>query len=201
MQFDSRLTADDCFELGKQSYEIEDYYQAVKWMTAANTIYAKEIYKTVSKPKILEYLSYSLYMENDLTKALQFTNELLDIEPNHEAAQKNKTVLEEALQNPQFNRFETYHYYRGIYDQLCNNEVTVDESIKSQLKCRYVDYERPFLKLAKLKEEEVYPSPKMLLYHDVLYDKEIEVIKTLMKPNMKRAMVHDEGKDKLSSFR
>lgn len=189
VQFDSQLTADDCFEIGKQSSEIQDYYQSVLWLTEAYRIHSEEMYKTVSKTEILEYLTYALFNENDVMKALALNNELLDADPGSEVAQKNKEIFEEAIQNLDNREFFSDRYQRGIYDEVCSNEVTVDESIRSQLKCRYADYGRPFLKLAKLKEEEVYLRPKIALYHDVLYDEEIQTIQKIMKDKMKRAEV------------
>ena len=52
------------------------------------------------------------------------------------------------------------------------------EVARSNLKCRYNQENSAFLKIAPLKEEELYDDPKILLYRDVLYDSEIEKLKS-----------------------
>lgn len=57
-------------------------------------------------------------------------------------------------------------------------------AISSKLKCRYTDRGSPFLRLARVKEEEAYLKPLILIYHDVIYDAEIETIKKLSMPRV-----------------
>lgn len=55
---------------------------------------------------------------------------------------------------------------------------------QAKLKCRYVHKDNPFLLLARLREEEACLSPRILLYHNVLADSEIETIKHLAQPRV-----------------
>lgn len=59
-------------------------------MTEAMQRYHEEYNKTTTKPDILEYLAFSTYMEGNIRRALQMTNELLELQPNHERAIGNK---------------------------------------------------------------------------------------------------------------
>ena len=54
--------ADDCFRLGSVAYFNQDYYHTVMWITEALNIWNTEQPKTIDKPTLLDYLSYSLYM-------------------------------------------------------------------------------------------------------------------------------------------
>ena len=63
----------------------------------------------------------------------------------------------------------------------------MDPKIESQLRCRYVHRGEPFLKLQPVKEEEAYLSPRIVVYHDVLFDDEIATIKRLAQPRVKYA--------------
>merc|ERR1712223_715288 len=53
--------------------------------------------KTVQKSDILEYLAFSYYSQEDLKKALYYTNQLLELVPDHPRAVGNKWYYEEAL--------------------------------------------------------------------------------------------------------
>ncbi|XP_068081878.1 prolyl 4-hydroxylase subunit alpha-1-like [Anabrus simplex] len=86
---------------------------------------------------------------------------------------------------------------------LCRNEVSIPVEIWSKLKCRYVDMDVPFLKLARLKEEEAYLKPRIVIYHDVIYDSEIETIKRLAQPRLFQSTVYKNktGKYETSTYR
>ncbi|XP_023229578.1 prolyl 4-hydroxylase subunit alpha-1-like [Centruroides sculpturatus] len=56
------LTAGDCFELGRQSYNSGDHYHTVLWMQESLDRVDEEVNKTADKPEILEYLAFSTYM-------------------------------------------------------------------------------------------------------------------------------------------
>jgi len=66
VQYSTELSAGDCFELGRQSYNIGDYYHTVLWMTEALERYEEENNKTVAKSDILEYLAFSTYKQGML---------------------------------------------------------------------------------------------------------------------------------------
>ena len=55
---------------------------------------------------------------------------------------------------------------------------------KSKLFCRYSYGQHPYLTIAPYKEEDVFLKPRILLYHEVLSDKEISTIKELATPRV-----------------
>lgn len=58
------LSAGDCFELGRQSYNNGDYYHTVLWMQEAmDRLQEEQNRTTTSKSDILEYLAFSTYMQ------------------------------------------------------------------------------------------------------------------------------------------
>ena len=70
------------------------------------------------------------------------------------------------------------------YEKLCRGEETVPLEIASKLHCRYRHFNRPFLRLAPVKEEEAYLSPRIVVFHEVMYDSEIDTIKKLAQPRV-----------------
>lgn len=62
--FGFTFPADDCFELGRQSYFNEDFYHTVLWMREALRKHDTEQNNTNTfKWEILEYLAFSVYMQ------------------------------------------------------------------------------------------------------------------------------------------
>nr|CAD7265071.1 unnamed protein product [Timema shepardi] len=141
-------------------------------------------------------------------RALKLTDELLEILPNHERAVGNKVYYLQDLEKRKKGKKrgedgaddtpadEPYTVTekrpqpltdlpeRDLYEMLCRGDVTLPESVLSQLKCSYVDGGVPFLKLARVKMEEAFHKPRIVIYHDVIYDSEIATIKRLAQPRM-----------------
>ncbi|XP_033225929.1 prolyl 4-hydroxylase subunit alpha-1-like [Belonocnema kinseyi] len=81
--------------------------------------------------------------------------------------------------------------------RLCRGDTLLPADIQKKLKCRYIDRGVPFLKIAPFKEEEVYVDPKIVVYHDVIYEEEIENIKSLSEPMLKSAQIFNKITGKL----
>lgn len=139
------------------------------------------------------------------------TNELLELLPNHERANGNKAFYEKELAKEielkadkmlrgddgspdldatqQTENAKAYtgvytNYERKTYEQLCRGQLQPKPKVLAQLKCHYVTNSSPFLKIAPLKLEEASLKPYIVVYHDVIYDKEIELIKQMAKPRV-----------------
>lgn len=115
--------------------------------------------------------------------------------PDHEMAQNNKLFYETELEkqdkveNDQMTSMNNDHTSndlndKKVYEMVCRGEITQHPEELAKLKCRYVDNISPFLKIAPLKLEELNLKPYIVLYHQVMYDNEIEVIKTMAKPKV-----------------
>ncbi|XP_014213956.1 prolyl 4-hydroxylase subunit alpha-1 [Copidosoma floridanum] len=230
VQYSTGLSAGDCFELGRQSYNNGDYYHTVLWMQEAMDRLEEEQSNrtTISKPDILEYLAFSTYMQGNVVRALSMTNELLDLVPTHQRALGNRVYYQEEIQKKtnesRKKRGEdgtddtpSPHYSvqekkmksvsemteRERYEMLCRGELSLSADEQKELKCRYVDRGIAFLKLARLKEEEVYLDPRIVIYHDVISDEEIETIKRMAQPRFKRATVQNykTGELEIANYR
>lgn len=74
---------------------------------------------------------------------------------------------------------------------LCRGELKPSPSVLRPLRCRYVSNNVPFLRLAPLKLEEAFMDPYIVIYHDAMYDSEIEVLKRMARPRFRRATVQN----------
>jgi prolyl 4-hydroxylase len=61
----------------------------------------------------------------------------------------------------------------------------MDPQIEKKLRCRYITNGVAFLKLQPIKEEEAYLNPRILIYHDVITDKEIDIVKKMAQPRVR----------------
>ncbi|XP_074103649.1 prolyl 4-hydroxylase subunit alpha-1 [Cotesia typhae] len=229
VQYSTGLSAGDCFELGRQSYNNGDYYHTVLWMQEAmNRLQDEQNRTTSNKPDILEYLAFSTYMQGNVARALSMTNELLELVPSHQRALGNRAYYQEEIQKSQGKRkrgedgkndltLASQQFTvaekkvkpieemteRERYEMLCRGEVPMSPQIQKDLKCRYVDRGIPFLKIAPFKEEEAYLDPRIVIYHDVISDAEIDTIKRLAQPRFKRATVQNykTGELEIANYR
>lgn len=209
------LTAHDCFELGRQSYNNGDYFHTNIWMEQAMRLYHDEMEKTIGRSDILEYLAFSAYMSGNIRRALKLTNEMLELDPEHPRGWGNKRYYEETLKqkgasyvqrgedglgnaDEQVNllkerqkREDDLGEERVHYEQLCRGEEFVPEAIRSKLVCSYSTGHHAYLLIGPVKEEEVYLQPRIVVYHDIVSDEQIKTIQELATPRFKRATVQN----------
>ncbi|XP_050048009.2 prolyl 4-hydroxylase subunit alpha-1 isoform X2 [Dermacentor andersoni] len=216
------LSAGDCFELGRQSYNNEDHYHTVLWMQEALDRVDEEVDKTADRTEILEYLAFSTFQQGNVHHALKLTNDLLAAVPNHPRAPGNKRYYEDTLaKREQYKRGDDGDVSedsitlkkrsplpdadseRGIYERLCRGEKFPPLYHDRELTCQYRTNNRPYLLLQPAKEEVMFPKPRIVVYHDVLSEHEMNVIKTLAQPRLRRATVQNykSGELETASYR
>ena len=76
---------------------------------------------------------------------------------------------------------------RAMYERLCRGEEPpMDEGYRARLGCRLHRGHHPYLLLGPHKEETVFLRPRIVVYHDVLSDEDIRVIKGIATPRVSR---------------
>lgn len=207
------LSAGDCFELGRQSYNNEDHYHTVLWMQEALDRVDEEVDKTADRAEILEYLAFSTYQQGNVHHALKLTNDLLAAVPDHPRAPGNKRYYDDMLaKREQYMKrgddgdmsendsvtlkkkrspLPDADSERGIYERLCRGEKFPPLYHDRELTCQYRTNNRPYLLLQPAKEEVMFPKPRIVVYHNVLSEHEMNVIKTLAQPRLRRATVQN----------
>ena len=73
---------------------------------------------------------------------------------------------------------------RRLYELLCRGDIKPSPAQLAPLRCRYINNNSAFLKIAPLKIEEANLNPYIVVFHDIMYDSEIELIKKLAKPRV-----------------
>ena len=75
------------------------------------------------------------------------------------------------------------------YEKLCREKQ--DRVFEDpRLKCRYINY-NPYIYIAPVKEELLHIDPDIWIFHDVISNSEIETMKNLAVPKLKRAIVRN----------
>ncbi|XP_027132906.1 prolyl 4-hydroxylase subunit alpha-1-like isoform X1 [Larimichthys crocea] len=203
----SILTVDDCYDLGKVAYSEADYYHTELWMVQAlKQLDQGETSSTVDTVTILDYLSFSVYQQGELERALDFTKRLLELDPTHQRASGNLKYFEyqlvkqkkaedkdegEARAKTKKGRPDDYLPERKKYEQLCRGEgIRMTPRRQSRLFCRYYDNDRhPKYVIGPVKQEDEWDRPRIVRYHDIVSDTEIEKVKELAKPRLRRATI------------
>ena len=207
------LTAADCFELGRHSYGNGDHYHTLLWMKEALERLEEEQIKTVETSDVLEYLAFSTFQAGRLAEALELTNRLLELVPDHERANGNKVYYEEMLARERANKklgddgkevpvdgfvhsrstaWPTERSEREQYEALCRGEKHLSPRQEAELTCFYWNTSRvPYLRYTRIKVEEAFKTPHILQFYDILSDNEIQVIKDMAGPRLQRATVQN----------
>lgn len=209
VKYSSELNAADCFELGRQSYNNEDYYHTQLWMREADSRLGQEPNETLHRSDVLEYLAFSTFKQGNVPLALDLTNKLLELIPTHSRALGNKVYYEESMKKtdtlqrkgddetetiataPVEPDFKSFMDSRSEYEQLCRGDLITPLQISSKLKCMYVNNNVAFLKIGPFKMEEAFFDPRIVVFHDVIYDSEIATIKKMAQPRFRRATVQN----------
>ncbi|XP_028331385.1 prolyl 4-hydroxylase subunit alpha-1-like isoform X2 [Gouania willdenowi] len=209
------LSVDECYDVGRVAYSESDFYHAALWMKRAlELLEDKEVstrgealHKVVD---VLDYLSFSVYQQGALQDALYYTRRLLHLDPTHQRASSNlkyfeyqlfkqkKMEMGEGDDDKEVNgqsggRRGDQQPERRQYEHLCRGEgLQMTPRRQSRLLCRYHDNGRhPRYVIGPVKQEDEWDHPHIVRYHDIVTEKEMQKIKELAKPRLKRATVHD----------
>uniref|UniRef100_A0A672P7F4 Prolyl 4-hydroxylase subunit alpha-1 n=1 Tax=Sinocyclocheilus grahami TaxID=75366 RepID=A0A672P7F4_SINGR len=207
--FKSTLTVEDCFELGKVAYSEADYYHTELWMAQALKQLDEGEETSVDIVTVLDYLSYSVYQQGELERALEQTKRLLSVDPEHQRALGNLKYFDYQLAKQKKDEKEPsakeeskkeqertvgkgeYFPEKRKYEQLCRGQgVRMTPRRQSRLFCRYYDNNRhPIYMIGPVKQEDEWDRPRIIRYHDIITEKEMEKVKELAKPRLRRATI------------
>ncbi|XP_046673037.1 prolyl 4-hydroxylase subunit alpha-2-like isoform X3 [Homalodisca vitripennis] len=196
------MTASDCYDMGKYSYERMQYYTSISWFNEAK----KKIQngdKTVQQEKVLAHMFLAssfagCFVPNQTFNSNRLLQQLLSDFPNftlnHELSRdykeawvKNCTWIRE-VKKKYFD--EDNNKYDMIYKKMCRRDFNMTTS---GLRCHYVHYGNPRLLIAPFKLEEIHLDPPLIVFHDVISDHEIEKIKSNFLKNESLSDVNHRG--------
>uniref|UniRef100_A0A3B5AQS1 Prolyl 4-hydroxylase subunit alpha-1 n=1 Tax=Stegastes partitus TaxID=144197 RepID=A0A3B5AQS1_9TELE len=219
MKVTSHMTVEDCYELGKIAYSDVDYYHTELWMAQALKQLDEGEESTLDKATVLDYLSYAIYQQGEIERALEYTKRLLELDPEHQRAKGNlkyfefqlekqkkaadattekekeqgKTETTEKKKRQKRSSPKTFSLIpeRKKYEMLCRGEgIRMTPRRQSRLFCRYYDNNHnPQYVLRPVKQQDEWDRPYIVRYIDIISDAEMDRIKQLAKPRLRRATI------------
>lgn len=208
------LGADECYELGIGSNDQENYEGVTGWMKEALKRMSPpyEYSGALTKIDVLEYLAWAEYKVGLLEDAILHTKDILDEDPTSKQAHINlghfqaevmqrNTNASHSTRNKLDNK-KNKKDFELKYERLCRGETRKSQRQRDKLSC-YYNRNRPTQVLRPVKVETLNSDPDLYLFHDVISESEIELIKKLAKPQLKRAFVTntDTGKEFKADYR
>ncbi|XP_070137453.1 prolyl 4-hydroxylase subunit alpha-2 isoform X2 [Drosophila bipectinata] len=204
-QYPVSLTALDSYAMAQILFDQGRLYGASRWIY--QTLTWMENFKLaepflLAKDEVRTFYAETLLKLNQKADALKVVNIALTDKPHDIKLLVKKMEIEALIrtgtsnQQPQpTNPLSNPNSHPTLYEMGCRGMYP--PSTDSKLLCRYNSTTTPFLTLAPLKMEVVGLNPYMVIYHDVLSTAEIEEMKEMATPSLKRATVFkaSEGKN------
>ncbi|CAL4125166.1 unnamed protein product, partial [Meganyctiphanes norvegica] len=160
----TRLTILDCVRVANESFHESKYSNAWQWYSAA------------------------MRLSNNPDMRQHITDLMEPIVSEHDEQHADNTWNHEYWPRP-LSEDRNQIAWDTHYFQLCrgDNHMTAEE--RSRLRCHYNNRGDPWLVLQPVKYEELHYNPEMYLFHEVIQDTEIEVIKIKAKEKLERSLV------------
>ncbi|XP_054155011.1 prolyl 4-hydroxylase subunit alpha-1-like [Oppia nitens] len=226
-----RLTAADCYLIGKQTL-IEDYYEsAIQWFKETIKRSDNDTTDNLFKSKLAKHMALAYHRLGDYNQSVNYMNKsknlllvddyqsdtefmfrqlfvdfMIQNKTNNKVVVKtnsnllnNKTSnqLSETPQQQQTsdNFYKNVTKFLKISQQLCRGVKRMNRSVESRLRCRYLDTtNRSLLRLTRVKVEQLYDKPEIVVFHDIISDREIDLMKQLASRQMARLMIFSNSK-------
>ncbi|KAH8315612.1 hypothetical protein KR059_005929, partial [Drosophila kikkawai] len=166
----------ECLVLAQHKFESGDYKRSLGWFKAALE------HKTLGNDENEEN-AFEAFVRAVVKRTFSLSNQSLENETLQQLLNQKFHISMEEFISSQLRKWDmgnstttnTAHNIgcRGLFPKRTNGLV-----------CRYNSTTTPFLKLAPLKMEEISLDPYMVMYHDVISNKEIAELKGEIKEEM-----------------
>ncbi|CAK8671019.1 unnamed protein product [Clavelina lepadiformis] len=197
----------DWYDVGRIAFEMKDYYHCASWMVALSLM-NETLFQSFTKFDVLNHASFCSVQLGDIETAYNASLEMTLIEPSHERNNKNFQYYSEMMKKSDVNLgISSSHQPLSAlnpddlrhYEALCRDEGTnLPAHIGSKLKCYlWTNHNNPRLILQPAKVEELWLSPQLIRFHDVLSDTQMESVKQLARPMLYRSTVNNPDTGKL----
>ncbi|XP_016955199.1 prolyl 4-hydroxylase subunit alpha-1 [Drosophila biarmipes] len=181
-QFNSKLELRDCLALAHHKFELKDFHRSLLWFQEALNISTDPSQETTDEVLGLTFkaLATSISMQD-----IYMLNQSLSNNSIHELVSKQlkdakpKDMIDFIIsklkqwEKQSFNGTNDSRTPESSHNIGCRGFFPK----RNNLICMYNSTTHPFLKLAPLKMEEISRDPYIVMYHEVLSDKEIEEMK------------------------
>ncbi|EDW99121.2 prolyl 4-hydroxylase subunit alpha-2 [Drosophila yakuba] len=214
VDYGTQLNAEHCVDIARLALRDQHPRLAHSWLMEANDRLAGGERKEALKPQILVLLVQAKKELEDFRGLNDTYQELIRIQPASEEHAKNyETYIDSLDEKALLNESKPILEHAPIpeegepvdefqaYSLTCSGHWRLTPKEQRHLRCGYVTETHPFLWIAPLKAEELFQDPLLVLYHDVIYQSEIDVIRKLTENRLKRATVTGHNESVVSNVR
>ncbi|BFF92288.1 prolyl 4-hydroxylase subunit alpha-2 [Drosophila madeirensis] len=171
----------DCYHMGLEMYQQENYHEALKWLTAAAENYTSSPYNDLysvlgasrSQMYRMQARTYQKLNREEVYTAYQ--NAIILDEFNVQLLQESGTIELLSLRDPMEPILEPVTTPSPLQQQ-CRESVVELSAI-----CAHNSMVSAFLLLAPLRYEELLLSPYIVVYRDAVYESEVTHIRNAFK--------------------
>ncbi|CAH1713702.1 unnamed protein product [Aphis gossypii] len=196
------MDACECNVMSKYSFEEYDTYGAIEWSLQTYNKWLMDRPKCVDIDKLYYYIRLaSMSTGFNFENLSNFSN--LNHSGNIDYITRYFSLIENELNIRDINAESTdiYHIYDN-FEQLSRNKNFRNlcrtgksaRPLTCESKCRYQTKNSPYWILMPFKEEDISINPSIKLYHDIIYDKEIELITKMASIDLTDAAFYFNGK-------
>ncbi|XP_043110432.1 prolyl 4-hydroxylase subunit alpha-1 isoform X2 [Puntigrus tetrazona] len=200
---ETSLNADNACFVGSVAYSEDKFQHAFLWFLYSLNRLTE--YSTTTEEELLQYLSDSAYHFGSLPTAIYFSKWLFDLDPTNDEVKVQldlyRLLHNKRKSNPDIFTLNTES--SNSYEALCRGEIDERTSRRQRaLSCRYsTGGGNPRLMYAPVKEEEEWDEPRIIRFHDIISDQEIEILKNISRPLLSRSEVFQDGRGAVSKGR
>ncbi|KAH8271299.1 hypothetical protein KR018_006070 [Drosophila ironensis] len=220
VKYGSDMSWQDCFELGQQLFEMEDYNNTKVWLRESmerlgrHSSHAHSPSTPTHGPDAdtlskMEVVAKGLFQLGDFDTAYELSQRVLQFDPkrirNWHLGDKGVALPEESDDPLLPKHSDSYSLTNEFaqYEKVCRGEVNPSPRQQRNLRCRLSRGHHPYRILGPLKLEEHNLDPYVVTYHDVLSARKIAALREMAVPRMRRSTVNPlpGGQNKKSAFR
>ncbi|KAH8313490.1 hypothetical protein KR067_006913, partial [Drosophila pandora] len=212
--YSTQLNSEHCVDIARLALRDKHPRLAHFWSLEALQRLASGKQSEELKPQILALLVEAKAALGDYHGLNETYQELLKIQPASEEHARNYDSFLQALggenslnetkaveEHPPIPKEgDTISDFDG-YMLTCSGHFRPTPRQQRDLRCGYMDETHPFLWIAPLKAEELSRDPLLILYHDVIYQSEIDTIRKLTTNKLKRATITSTNESVVSNVR
>ncbi|KAH8280049.1 hypothetical protein KR018_002262 [Drosophila ironensis] len=194
VKYRGNLSVHDCYALGKFSFMTGNYQDASKWLTTASDLWHKNPRKYYEVFGITAADIRMLHARCVIAMgAVQHGRDML----MDDLGEHGNTLTHHFWNNKPKDSFNMHSFSDRDFDVLCRSASRSKTIVSkpSRLHCRYKQGAHPFQKLAPFRLEELSLKPYLVMFHSVLYDREIDALKVMSAHHLQPAQVANNGEE------
>jgi prolyl 4-hydroxylase len=193
-RYSEGLIAHDLFEIGQQLINMKKFNHSIEYLKLAVEKTKTEHELEIQRTEILIKISEAYERSGDIKTAVNTIDKAIHEEPGNTMLTELKKKLLHKIGSGQIKheREIPADLETKLTRALCSGRMKKSSKELSKLHCRLVS-RKGYSLIAPFKLEEAHLDPYIVVFHDVIYDKEIESLKKQAKHLLEEGKAESNG--------